>query len=145
MLRAVSHIVMSRPAAMRMITAATNIQSRHAAQSSALVMAILTARALVQVILAVAGPVDTPKTILFTRRPARLLGREMLPLFIEEVDRLVSQRLGLHVRPAARHLVQHVPATLAIGLAVRQSAQPPDDAAHGLGREGRDSGAGRSL
>src|SRR5688572_18134475 len=145
MLRAVSQMVTSSDAATRMMTVATAIHRRHAAQSSALVMGILAARALDDVVIPIARAVNAPKPMRSTRRTSRLLGGEVLPPSVEELHRLVGQRLRLHVSPPARHLSGDVPAMLSVGLAVRQSPQPPDDAADGPGREGGDGRARRRL
>src|SRR5262245_33153910 len=120
MLRAVSQIVISSAAATTTTAAATIIHSHHAAHRSALVMTVLASRALVEIVGPRAGAIDTPEPLAFSGRPARLLRAHVLPLLVEEVNHPVRHRLGLHVRPPARDLLQHVPAVLAIGLAVRQ-------------------------
>src|SRR5262249_29326420 len=48
-------------------------------------------------------------------------------------------------RPAARHLMRHVAAVLAVGLAVGEPPEPPDHPAHAPGGEGGDGRAGRRL
>src|SRR6266545_2413595 len=142
MLRAVTQMVISRPAATRTTADATSIHSRQAAHKSAPVIAVLTAGALVDVVPAVAGSIDAPEAILLTGRPSRLLGGHVLPLAVEELDRPVRERLRLDVRPSAGDLAGDVPAMLAIGLPVGEPPQSPDDTAHGPGRERRHGGAG---
>src|SRR4030095_10620882 len=143
MLRAVSQIVRSSAAATAMMTVATSIQRRQAAQSSALVMGVLTRGALVDVVLPGAWSVHAPEAILLARRAPGFLRREVLPLAIEEFDRLVGKCLSLHVRPAARYLAGDVPPMLAVCLAIRQSPQPADDSADRARGERRSGRAGR--
>src|SRR5262249_9496598 len=112
MLRAVSQIVTSNAAATRITTAAIPTQTRHRVQSSASVMAILLGRALVQIVPAASRSIDAPETFLLVRAPPRPLRAHMLPLRVEILDRLVHRGLRLDVRPAARHLAEHVPAML---------------------------------
>src|SRR4029453_16622378 len=118
MLRAVSQIVTSRPAATSTMAEATSIHRRQAAHRSALVMGVLPAGALVDVVASVAGSIAAPEAILLPGRPSGLLGAHVLPLGVEELDRLVRERLGLDVRPSAGNLAGDVPAMLAIGLTV---------------------------
>src|SRR5262245_27041843 len=145
MLRAVSQMVTRSAAATRTIALATSIQSRQAVHTSAPVMLVLAPRALVEVVVPVARPIDTPEAVLLAGRPPGLLGAHPLPLRVEELDRSVRQRLRRHVSPAARHLVQDVPAMLAVGLAVGEPAEPPDHAAHAARGERRHDGARRGL
>src|SRR5215475_804614 len=114
MLRAVSQMVTSSAAATRTTAPPTSIHSRQAVHSSTLVMPILAPRALVEVVVAVAGPIDAPEAIVLARRAPRLLGAHLLPLRVEELDRPVGQRLRLHAGPAARNVLQDVPAVLAV-------------------------------
>src|SRR5262245_12559663 len=143
MLRAVSQIVSRRAAATRMTTAATSIQNPHAAHRSASAIEILPGRAAVRVVTPVARPIGPPEAIPLARRTARLLGPQVLPHAVEELDRSIARSLWLDVRPSARHLVGHVPAVLPIGLSIGEAPKPADHHSHALGRERRDDGAGR--
>ena len=107
-----------RAAATAMMTVATSIHRRHAAQRSALVMAVLTCRASVDVVLPITRAVHAPEAVSLTGRPPGFLRGEVLPLAVEELDRLVGERLRLYVSPSAGNLCGDVPAVLAIGLAV---------------------------
>src|SRR4030095_518622 len=144
-LRAVSQIVTSKAAATRMTTAATSIQIRQAAHRSALVIAVLPGRAPVYVVLAITWAVCSPEAVLPAGRPPRLLGPQVLPHAVEELDRPVGCRLRLDMGPAARHLPRHVPAVLPVGLAIGESAESADYHAHALGGKSRDNGAGWRL
>src|SRR5215831_18301277 len=135
MLRAVSQIVTRSAAATTTMTAATSSQRRQTAHRSALLMAVLLAGALVEVVLAGTRPIDAPEAVPLTRRPAGLLGGEVLPLAVEELHGVVGERLRLNVSPATRHLTGHVPAVLPVRLAVRESAQSADDTADGSRRD----------
>src|SRR5262249_24627806 len=110
--RAVSQIVTRSAAATTMMTVATPIHTRHAAQRSALVIGVLASGARVVVILPVARPVDAPEAIFLAGRSAGFLRGEVLPLAVEELDGFVGERLGLNVCPAARHFTGDVPAVL---------------------------------
>src|SRR5262245_2575743 len=145
MLRAVSQMVTSSAAATAMMTVATSIQRRHEAQRSALVMGVLTRGALVDVVLPGAWSVHAPEAILLARRAPGFLRCEVLPLAVEEFDRLVGKCLSLHVSPAARYLTGNVPAMLAVCLSIRQSPKAADDTAHRSRRERRSGRARRRL
>src|SRR5690242_18272547 len=112
MLRAVSQIVTSRAAATAMTTVATTIHMRHAAQRSALVMGVLACGTLVVVVVPVARPVHAPEAIFLARRTSGFLRSEVLPLAVKELDRLVGERLRLHVGPSTRHFAGDIPAML---------------------------------
>src|SRR5262245_4269505 len=114
MLRAVSQMVTSRAAATAMMTVATSIHRRHAAQRSALVMAVLTCRAPVDVVLPVTRAVYAPEPVSLTGRPPGFFRSEVLPLAVEELHGLVGKRLRLHVGPSAGHVARDVPAVLAV-------------------------------
>src|SRR6185295_12828423 len=116
MLRAVSQIAISSAAATSTIAAPTAIQRRQAAQSSASLIGVLPACAVVEVVAPVPGAVAAPEPVLLPRRASRLLRAQVLPDRVEELDRAVGNRLRLHVSPAARDLLTHVPAVLAGGL-----------------------------
>src|SRR5262245_32223536 len=145
MLRAVSQIVTSNAAATRITPAATTIQSRQAAQSSASPIAVLPACAAVDVVAPVSRAIPTPEPLLLAGRPAGLLGSQVLPHAVRELHGPVRRGLRLDVCPAARHLTHNVPTVLAVGLAVGEPPEPPNDSAHTLGGEGGDDGAGRGL
>src|SRR5262245_40944858 len=145
MLRAVSQMVTSSAAATAMMTVATSIQRRHEAQRSALVMGVLTRGALIDVVLPGAWSVHAPEAIFLARRAPWFLRSKVLPLAVEEFDRLVGDRLSLHVGPSARHLAGDVPTMLAVCLAIRQSPKATDDPADRSSRERRDRRAGRRL
>src|SRR6476620_5735794 len=82
---------------------------------------------LVVIVAAGPWPIATPETTLRTGRPPRLLRAEVLPLLVEELDRLIHHRLVLHVRPATRNMAKNVPSMLAIGFAVGETAQSTHD------------------
>src|SRR5262245_3269540 len=145
MLRAVSQIVTSKAAATRITTAATTIQSRQAAQSSASPIGVLPGCAAVVVVAPVPRPIRSPEPLLLTSGPAGLLGSQVLPHAVEELHGPVRRRLHLHVRPAARHLTHHVPTVLTVGFAVGEPPEPPDHTAHALGGKGGEGSTGRRL
>src|SRR5262249_12318990 len=92
MLRAVSQVGTRRAAATAMMTVATTIHRRHAAHRSAFVMSVLASGALVVVVLPVARSVHAPESIFLARRSSWFLRREVLPLVVEELDCLISER-----------------------------------------------------
>src|SRR6185312_15462890 len=141
MLRAVSQMVTSNAAATAMTTAATSIQNRQAAQSSASVIGILPGDALIEVVASVPRAVSAPEALLLAGWPARLLRSHVLPHVVEELHRPVGHGLCLDVRPSAWHVLQDVPPMLAVGLAIREPPQSADDTAHALGGERRDDRA----
>jgi len=61
-------------------------------------------RAVVVIVTPHTRPIAAPQPIFAAWRASGCLGVEVLPLLIEEFDRLVHHGLVLHVRPAARHV-----------------------------------------
>src|SRR5262249_16345603 len=131
--------------ATRITTTATSIQRRQAAQRSASPIGVLPSCAAVVVVAPVSRAIAAPEALLLAGWPARLLGSELLPHLVAEVHRAVRRRLRLGGRPAARPLLCHVPAGLAVGRAVGESPEAPDHPPHALGGQGGEGGAGRRL
>src|SRR4029453_1982612 len=94
----------------------------------------LPGRAPVDVVLAITWAVCSPEAVLLARRPTRLLGPQVLPHAIEQLN-----------GPAPRPRPRHVPAMLPVGLAIGESAESADHDAHALGGKSRDDGAGWRL